>query len=120
VLEVLSLSVVPNISMKKKATRVVLSDFVSDELRQKHKIKEDEIRYYTAEEVAKHNKRDNLWLIVDEKVYDVTEYVEDHVGGDAILRNPGKDNTKGFHGIQHPDRAHATLPDYYIGKLKAS
>lgn len=32
------------------------------------------------------------------QVYDVTPYVEEHPGGDAILRNAGGDATEGFHG----------------------
>jgi len=31
-------------------------------------------------------------------VYDVTPYVEEHPGGDAILNNAGRDSTKGFYG----------------------
>ena len=50
----------------------------------------------------------------------MTDYIDEHVGGDAILRNPGQDNTVGFHGIHHPLRAHATLPDFYIGDLDPS
>lgn len=45
-----------------------------------------------------HNKKDDCWLIIDGKVYDVTPYVEQHMGGDAILRNAGADSSKGFHG----------------------
>jgi len=97
---------------------VITSDTVSDDLRKKHKIEEGETRYYATQEVACHNKRNDIWLIVDKKVYDVTDYVDEHVGGDAILKKPGQDNTKEFHGIQHPDRAHATLPDFYIGRVK--
>jgi cytochrome b involved in lipid metabolism len=29
-------------------------------------------------------------------VYDVTKFIPDHPGGDAILRNAGKDSTAGF------------------------
>jgi cytochrome b involved in lipid metabolism len=33
------------------------------------------------------------------KVYDVTSYVEEHPGGDAILNNAGDDSTEGFFGL---------------------
>uniref|UniRef100_A0A0E0QIF8 Cytochrome b5 heme-binding domain-containing protein n=2 Tax=Oryza TaxID=4527 RepID=A0A0E0QIF8_ORYRU len=32
-------------------------------------------------------------------VYDVTSYVEEHPGGDAILNNAGGDSTEGFFGL---------------------
>lgn len=33
------------------------------------------------------------------QVYDVTPYVEEHPGGDAILNNAGGDSTEGFYGF---------------------
>ena len=35
---------------------------------------------FSKEEVASHNKGDNLWLIVDEDVYDLTAFQEEHPG----------------------------------------
>ncbi|RLM61411.1 hypothetical protein C2845_PM14G10390 [Panicum miliaceum] len=35
----------------------------------------------------------------DGTVYDVTPYVEEHPGGDAILNNAGGDSTEGFFGF---------------------
>lgn len=32
------------------------------------------------------------------QVYDVTSYVEEHPGGDAILAHAGDDSTEGFYG----------------------
>jgi predicted heme/steroid binding protein len=74
--------------------------------------------FYTAEEVAKHCTREDLWLIIDGKVYDVTQYVEEHHGGDAILNRPGLDNTEGFRGTQHPEHVKDTVEDYWIGMLR--
>ncbi|KAN0027413.1 hypothetical protein ACTFIV_000696 [Dictyostelium citrinum] len=74
--------------------------------------------YYTAEEVSVHDKEDDLWLIIDKKVYDVTDYVDKHMGGLAIMRNAGKDSTEGFNGEQHPIKVRQVLEEYYIGELK--
>ncbi|KAL1612720.1 hypothetical protein SLS60_000949 [Paraconiothyrium brasiliense] len=53
-------------------------------------------RFSTAD-VASHNKADNLWIIVDEDVYDLTKFQDDHPGGKKILqRVAGKDASKQF------------------------
>lgn len=61
-------------------------------------------KIFTAEQVAKHNTSDNLWLIINDKVYDFTEYLPFHPGGEAMLRNAGRDSTLGFSGPQHQPR----------------
>ncbi|ONM04725.1 Cytochrome b5 [Zea mays] len=53
-------------------------------------------------------------------VYDVTPYVEEHPGGDAILNNAGGDSTEGFFGPQHGTRVFDIIEDFCIGQLKAS
>ena len=58
-----------------------------------------------------------MWIIIDGKVYDVTEYVDIHPGGDAILRNAGGDSSVGFHGPQHPSSAVDILSKYHIGEI---
>lgn len=40
---------------------------------------------FTKEEVASHNKSEGLWIIIDEDVYDVTKFQEDHPGGFLVL-----------------------------------
>ncbi|EGC30497.1 hypothetical protein DICPUDRAFT_83574 [Dictyostelium purpureum] len=74
--------------------------------------------YYTPEEVSVHDKEDDLWLIINKKVYDVTDYVDKHMGGLAIMRNAGKDSTEGFNGEQHPIKVNQILEEYYIGELQ--
>ncbi|KAK4545550.1 hypothetical protein LTR36_002900 [Oleoguttula mirabilis] len=52
---------------------------------------------FAASDVASHNKPDNLWVIVDEDVYDLTKFQEEHPGGKKILqRVAGKDASKQF------------------------
>ena len=69
------------------------------------------------QEVSKHNVKDDCWIIVDGKVYDVTDYVDDHPGGDSILNNAGNDSTVGVHGPQHPESVWEVLKLFYIGDV---
>ncbi|CAN7027319.1 hypothetical protein Bca4012_042559 [Brassica carinata] len=73
---------------------------------------------YSKSEVAEHNKRDDCWIIIKDKVYDVTSYVEEHPGGDAILDHAGDDSTDGFFGPQHATRVFDMIEDFYIGQLR--
>lgn len=78
-------------------------------------------RFHTAEEVAKHNKDGDCWLIVKNKVYDVSEYLSSHPGGkDKMLKWGGKEATKAvLENIPHPDNIEVTLERFYIGPLKS-
>lgn len=52
---------------------------------------------FTVSDVATHNKPDNLYIIVDGDVYDLTQFQDDHPGGKKILqRVAGKDASKQF------------------------
>ena len=75
---------------------------------------------YTAAQVATHDSEDDLWVVIDGKVYDLTEYVHEHPGGsEAIAKNAGKDVTVGFNGPQHPSRVFDIVEDYRVGTLVA-
>eukprot|EP00752_Nemacystus_decipiens_P010473 g9331.t1 len=73
---------------------------------------------FTAAEVARHSSEDDVWIIVDGKVYDVTSYLGQHPGGDAMLRNAGGDSTEGMHGPQHPPQAIEILEQHFLGPLE--
>ncbi|MCJ1417174.1 hypothetical protein MMC32_003513 [Xylographa parallela] len=52
---------------------------------------------FSQSDVAMHKKPDDLWIIVDEDVYDLTKFQTEHPGGQKILqRVAGKDASKQF------------------------
>ncbi|KAJ5992106.1 Cytochrome b5 [Penicillium sp. IBT 35674x] len=73
---------------------------------------------FTLEEVQKHNKADDLWIVLHNKIYDITKYIEDHPGGSAILIEvAGTDATEVFEATGHSDEARDELSRYYVGDL---
>jgi predicted heme/steroid binding protein len=73
---------------------------------------------YTLEEVQKHNNADDVWIVLHNKVYDITKYLEDHPGGSAILIEvAGTDATEAFEETGHSDEAREELEKYQIGDL---
>jgi fatty acid desaturase len=68
----------------------------------------------TEQELASHCEGDDLWVAVDQKVYDVSEWVRVHPGGRALLANVGgQDVSALFHAfhlnIGSSKRAHKLL-----------
>jgi sterol 14-demethylase len=71
---------------------------------------------YTRTEVKRHCHENDMWIIVDDGVYDVTKFLPSHPGGSAALfALAGQDCTTEFYGPQHPDTVPTTLETYRIG-----
>ena len=47
-------------------------------------------KIFSRTEVAKHSTMDSLWIIFNGKVCDLTNYLDLHPGGNALLRFAGK------------------------------
>ncbi|CCU97476.1 unnamed protein product [Malassezia sympodialis ATCC 42132] len=61
-----------------------------------------ELKRYSREEIAKHNKPDDLWIIIDSYVYDLSDFIDAHPGGEAVLLMDdvaGQDATETFFGL---------------------
>ena len=58
---------------------------------------------YHASEVALHNSREaDYWIIIENKVYDISRFIAGHPGGSVVLiNNTGRDATDDFKKIQH-------------------
>jgi predicted heme/steroid binding protein len=57
----------------------------------------------SADEVAKHDHRDDLYVTIDGIVYDLSKFGQFHPGGpQALIRNAGKDATTEFHSLHKP------------------
>jgi len=72
----------------------------------------------TLADVAKHNTKTDCWVVVNNEVLNVTNFLKDHPGGElAILTFAGKDATEEFNMIHPPDVIGKYVPDSVIGTL---
>ncbi|XP_060728560.1 cytochrome b5 [Tachysurus vachellii] len=77
-----------------------------------------DVTYYTCEEVQAHNASNGAWLIIHDKVYDITSFLEEHPGGEEVLlEQAGSDATECFEDVGHSTDAREMLQQYYIGEL---
>ncbi|XP_075849915.1 cytochrome b5 isoform X3 [Microcebus murinus] len=77
-----------------------------------------EVKYYTLEEIQKHNHSKSTWLILHHKVYDLTKFLEEHPGGEEVLREQaGGDATENFEDVGHSTDARELSKTYIIGEL---
>ncbi|KAF2998400.1 hypothetical protein E8E14_003771 [Neopestalotiopsis sp. 37M] len=79
-------------------------------------------RLISVDEITKHSSIDDLWLVVDGAVYDVTAFAPDHPGGvNILLQYAGRDATAAYSEVHAPSLIKTTLPSScHVGKLDAS
>lgn len=75
-------------------------------------------RIITRAEVAKHNTTNDCWVIIHDKVYDVTAFLDGHPGGgNVLLTYAGKDATLDFAILHRPGILERLGDRMCIGKL---
>ncbi|TYH95813.1 hypothetical protein ES332_A12G133200v1 [Gossypium tomentosum] len=78
-------------------------------------------KVFVYEDLVKHKDRNDCWLLISGKVYNVTQFLEDHPGGDEVLlAASGKDATDDFEDVGHSDDAREQMQKYYIGEVDAT
>jgi flavocytochrome c len=74
---------------------------------------------YTMEEVAKHNKKEDLWVVVKGVVMDVTNWLDEHPGGpQAIMNFMGRDATEEFEMLHDDEVIPKYAANQVIGRVK--
>ncbi|XP_051058040.1 cytochrome b5 [Phodopus roborovskii] len=77
-----------------------------------------DVKYYTLEEIQKHKDSKSTWVILHHKVYDLTKFLEEHPGGEEVLREQaGGDATENFEDVGHSTDARELSKTYIIGEL---
>lgn len=76
----------------------------------------------SASEVGKHNTPDDLWIVVDNTIYDLTTFLPNHPGGqDILLKYAGRDATAAYNAVHSPALIKSTLPlSKHMGTLDTS
>ncbi|KAK7181859.1 hypothetical protein DPSP01_002447 [Paraphaeosphaeria sporulosa] len=74
------------------------------------------------DEVKAHNSRDDCWVVIQDKVWDVTEFLSEHPGGsEVILKYAGKDATSVYNEFHAPGMLEETLAtNKFVGDILPS
>ena len=73
------------------------------------------------EDVSQHRSVDDCWIVIDNVVLDITNWLSQHPGGDQVLlANAGSDASALFHSVfAHDASAYKFMMEtYQIGRLK--
>ncbi|XP_022163404.1 cytochrome b5-like [Myzus persicae] len=78
------------------------------------------IHCYTPSTVSKHKGTCDAWISIHGNVYDITNFITVHPGGEEVLvEAAGTDATVCFDSIGHSDEAYKLMNDLKIGKLSS-
>lgn len=77
-------------------------------------------KQFTRKEIAERNTKKDAVFIIDNVVYDVTQFIDEHPGGHEVLVNvAGKDATEDFEDIGHSLDAKELMKKFIIGEVVA-
>jgi len=80
-----------------------------------------EKKTFTLKEVAKHKGDADMWMVIHDRVYDVTKFKDEHPGGDEVLRElAGQVATESFEDVGHSTDAREMMLEFEIGELAES
>ncbi|XP_010518344.1 PREDICTED: cytochrome B5 [Camelina sativa] len=72
-------------------------------------------------DVCKHKCKNDCWILIHGKVYDISTFMDEHPGGDnVLLAVTGKDASTDFEDVNHSDDAKEQMKKYCIGDVDQS
>ncbi|KAF4966005.1 hypothetical protein FSARC_6260 [Fusarium sarcochroum] len=76
---------------------------------------------FSTEDLAAHKTPDDLWLAINDQVYDFTDFAPNHPGGaDIIYQYAGKDASEEYNSFHAPSLVQKALDaKYHLGSLNA-
>merc|ERR1712241_1319728 len=85
-------------------------------------VNENGLKGFSMEEVEEHKVArgpdKSIWMVIHDKVFDVTKFLDEHPGGEEILiENAGLDATEAFEDVGHSTDAREMLREYLVGEL---
>ncbi|KAL6097462.1 cyb5a [Pungitius sinensis] len=76
------------------------------------------VKYFRLSEIEQQNTFKSTWIIIHHKVYDVTKFLEEHPGGEEVLREQAGGNaTESFEDVGHSSDAREMSAAMVIGEL---
>lgn len=83
---------------------------------------------FTISEISNHNTDSDCWLIINDKIYSVGKYLNEHPGGASVITPYcGKEASKAFdtqdrgsRSDRHSGQATQMLGDYLVGSIKTN
>lgn len=77
-----------------------------------------DLKIYSWEEIAKHNTENDCWVVLYDKVLDVTKFLNEHPGGlDPLKDMATQDITSSFESIGHTSTALVKSKTFIIGRI---
>ncbi|OBT58395.1 hypothetical protein VE04_00784 [Pseudogymnoascus sp. 24MN13] len=76
-------------------------------------------KVFSQSDVASHNKADDIWIIINNDVFDVTKFQDTHPGGKKVMQTvSGKDATKKFQKYHRDAILNKHREELQIGSLE--
>ncbi|THX28183.1 cytochrome b5 [Aureobasidium pullulans] len=74
---------------------------------------------FTYSDISEHNTKKDLFMVVHDKVYNCTSFVDEHPGGEEVMLDVGgQDATEAFEDVGHSDEAREILEGLLVGTVK--
>jgi len=80
-----------------------------------------ETKQYSLAEIAKRNSHEEAWIVIHNNVYNLTEFLNEHPGGEEVLlEQAGKEATEAFEDVGHSTDARELMKKFKVGELVES